>query len=64
MKIDPTHVAAPKEEIERIQQEYGCNQEEAIRAYLNAHRYKPIASFSRRSALKSAWFCSCHETTK
>ncbi|MDH5509487.1 MAG: AAA family ATPase [Nitrospinota bacterium] len=36
MKIDPTHVEAPKEEIERIKLEYGCNQEEAVRAYLTA----------------------------
>ncbi|MDH5478090.1 MAG: AAA family ATPase [Nitrospinota bacterium] len=50
MKIDPTHVAAPKEEIERIQQEYGCNQEEAIRAYLNA---KQSSEESFKQALSS-----------
>ncbi|MDH4184706.1 MAG: AAA family ATPase, partial [Nitrospinota bacterium] len=36
MQIDPSHVEVPQEEIERIQQEYGCSMEEAVRAYLNA----------------------------
>ncbi|MDH5638875.1 MAG: AAA family ATPase [Nitrospinota bacterium] len=46
MKIDPTHVEAPTEEIERIKSEYGCNQEEAVRAYLNA-KQSSEASYSR-----------------
>lgn len=36
MRIDSAQVEAPKEEIERIQREFECTQEQAVRAYLNA----------------------------
>ncbi len=36
MKIDPTHVEVPKEEIDRIVERFGCTQDEAVRSWLNA----------------------------
>lgn len=36
MRIDPTHVEIPKEEIDKIVERFKCSQEEAIRAYLTA----------------------------
>jgi len=36
MKIDPTHIEIPKEDIDKIMEQYGCSMDEAIRAYLTA----------------------------
>ncbi|MBF0170833.1 MAG: AAA family ATPase [Nitrospinae bacterium] len=36
MKIDPSHVEVPKEEIDRIVERYGCTRDEAVRSWLNA----------------------------
>ncbi len=36
MKIDPTKIEIPKEEIDQITAKYHCSDEDAVRAYLNA----------------------------
>lgn len=38
MKIDPTHIEIPKEDIDALMEEYGCSQDEAVRAYINAQQ--------------------------
>ncbi|MGK7346737.1 MAG: AAA family ATPase [Candidatus Nitrospinota bacterium M3_3B_026] len=36
MKIDPTHIEIPKEEIDSIVERYNCSMDEAVRAYMGA----------------------------
>ncbi len=36
MKIDPTHIEIPRDEIDRIVKEHNCSPDEAIRAYIEA----------------------------
>ncbi|VAX22639.1 ATP-dependent Clp protease ATP-binding subunit ClpX [hydrothermal vent metagenome] len=36
MRIDPSHVEIPADEIDKLVETYGCTQEEAVRAYLSA----------------------------
>jgi endopeptidase Clp ATP-binding regulatory subunit ClpX len=38
MKIDPAHIAVPKEELDRIVEQYGCSQDEAVRVWLEARK--------------------------
>ena len=36
MRIDPFHIEAPREEIERIMERYHCSQEDAVKAWVTA----------------------------
>jgi len=38
MKINPTHIEIPKDEIDRIVREHNCTPDEAIRAYIEARQ--------------------------
>lgn len=38
MRIEPTQVEVPKEEIDQIIEQYGCSHEDAIKAYLTARQ--------------------------